>query len=71
MAHFERSTGRYGERGERYVYMDTGYASQSVHLLAVELGLGTVAIGAFDDAEVAVVLETDGAPLKIMPVGRP
>ncbi len=71
VAHFERSTGRYGERGERYVYMDTGYASQSVHLLAVELGLGTVAIGAFDDAEVAAVLETGGAPLKIMPVGKP
>ncbi len=51
--------------------MDTGYASQSVHLQAVELGLGTVAIGAFDDAEVKALLETDGAPLKIMPVGRP
>lgn len=71
VAYFERSTGRYGERGERYVYMDTGYASQSIHLLAVELGLGTVAIGAFDDAEVAALLETEGDPLKIMPVGRP
>ncbi len=71
VAHFERSTGRYGERGERYVYMDAGYASQSVHLIAVALGLGTVAIGAFDDAEVAALLKTDGAPLKIMPVGRP
>lgn len=71
VAYFERSTGRYGERGERYVYMDTGYASQSIHLLAVELGLGTVAVGAFDDEEVAAVLETDGAPLKIMPVGKP
>lgn len=70
VAYFERSTGRYGERGERYVYMDTGYASQSIHLLAVELGLGTVAVGAFDDEEVAAVLETDGVPLKIMPVGR-
>lgn len=71
VAHFERSTGRYGERGERYVLMDTGYASQSVYLQAVELGLGTVAIGAFDDAGVAALLETDGDPLKIMPVGRP
>ena len=71
VAYFERSTGRYGERGERYVYMDTGYASQSLHLQAVELDLGTVAIGAFDDAEVSAVLETDGAPLKIMPVGSP
>ena len=71
VAHFERTTSRYGERGERYVYMDTGYAAQSVHLQTAELGLGTVAIGAFDDAEVAALLETDGAPLKIMPVGRP
>ena len=69
VAHYERTTGRYGDRGERYVHMDAGYASQNVYLMAEELGLGTVAVGAFDDAGIAAILETTGAPLKIMPVG--
>ena len=71
VAHYERTTTTYGERGERYVHMDTGYASQNVYLLAEELGLGTVAIGAFDDEEVAEILATEGAPLMVMPVGEP
>jgi len=71
VAHYERTTATYGERGERYVHMDTGYASQNVYLMAEELGLGTVAIGAFDDEEVAGILATEGAPLMVMPVGEP
>jgi len=70
VAHYERTTGRYGERGERYVHMDAGYSSQNIYLMAEALDLGTVAVGAFDDAEVAEILETEGAPLKVMPVGR-
>jgi len=70
VAYYERTTGRYGDRGERYVHMDAGYASQNIYLMAEELGLGTVAVGAFDDAGIAAILETAGAPLKIMPVGR-
>lgn len=71
VAHFERTTGRYGERGERYVYMDAGYASQNIYLLAGELGLVTVAVGAFDDGDMAEVLGTGGLPLLVMPVGLP
>jgi len=70
-AYYERTTATYGERGERYVHMETGYASQNVHLIAEELNLGTVAIGAFEDELVAEILETDGEPLMIMPVGVP
>lgn len=71
VAHYERTTGRYGERGKRYVHMDAGYASQNIYLVAEELGLGTVAIGAFDDHKTADILETTGDPLMIMPVGLP
>ncbi len=70
VAHYERTMDRYGDRGERYVHMDAGYASQNIYLMAEELDLGTVAVGAFDDAEVAEILETGGEPLMIMPVGR-
>lgn len=71
VAHFERTTGRYGERGERYVHMDAGYASQNIYLMATELGLATVAVGAYDDGKVAEILTTAGEPLLIMPVGMP
>jgi len=55
-AEFSRTTGHYGKRGARYVYMETGHAAQNVHLQAESLGLGSVAVGAFDDASVSGIL---------------
>ena len=55
-AQFSRTTGRYGKRGIRYVYMEAGHAAQNVHLQAEALGLGSVAVGAFEDAPVSTVL---------------
>lgn len=70
---FARTTGKYEERGVRYVYMDLGHAAENVYLQAVALNLGTVVIGAFDDAAVrqAISLPVGEMPLSIMPVGRP
>jgi len=55
-ASFAKTTKRYGQRGIRYVYMEAGHAAQNVHLQAESLGLGSVAVGAFDDASVSKVL---------------
>lgn len=72
IADFQQVMGKYGERGLRYVYMEAGHAAQNVYLQAAALGLGTVAIGAFDDAEVTRMLRLARVehPLYIMPVGR-
>jgi len=59
---FERTTVKYGERGRQYVHMEAGHAAQNVYLQAAALGLGTVAIGAFDDSAVSALLSLrDGA----------
>jgi SagB-type dehydrogenase family enzyme len=69
---YERTTGRYGERGIRYVHIDVGHAAENVYLQCVSLKLGTVAVGAFDDSQVGAVLKLkkEEAPVYIMPVGR-
>lgn len=70
---YERTTGRYGSRVERYVHIEVGHAGQNIYLQATALGLATVAIGAFDDEQVREVLRLDKQykPLYIMPVGKP
>jgi SagB-type dehydrogenase family enzyme len=55
-AEFSRTTNHYGKRGMRYVYMEAGHTAQNVHLQAESLGLGSVAVGAFDDNSVSKVL---------------
>jgi SagB-type dehydrogenase family enzyme len=70
---YDRTSRRYGKRGERYVHMEVGHAAENIHLQAVALGLATVEVGAFRDEEVREVLglEEQIKPLYVMPVGRP
>ena len=69
---YERVTGRYGERGVRFVQMEAGHAAQNVCLQVVALKLGTVTIGAFDDDSVKKVLGVSGneTPLYNLPIGK-
>ena len=69
---YERTMGRYGERGIRYVHMEAGHAAQNVYLQAVALNLGTVVVGAFHDNQVKEILNLaeDEEPLYIIPVGK-
>jgi SagB-type dehydrogenase family enzyme len=70
-AEYQRTTKRYGERGIRYVHIEVGHVGQNIYLQAESLGLGTLAVGAFYDEEVARVLNLPEAhePLYVMPVG--
>ena len=67
-----RTTRMYADRGERYVFMEAGAVMQNISLEAVELGLGTVIIGAFDDQAIGEIFDLQGLkPLGLMPVGYP
>ena len=72
-AEFARTTRRYGERGIRYVYMEASHAAQNVHLQAESLGLGSVAVGAFNDDSVSKVLSLPDhlEPIYMVAVGYP
>ncbi len=71
-ATFSKTVQKYGKRGrERYVCMDLGHSAQNIYLQATALGLGTCAVGAFNDAEVkkTMQLPEEEEPLYIMPFG--
>jgi SagB-type dehydrogenase family enzyme len=70
---FERTTRRYGKRGERYVWIEAGHASQNVYLQATSLGLATVAIGAFYDDRIREIIGARGQErvLYMMTLARP
>ena len=73
-ARFDRITAKYADRGYRYAYIEAGSICQNIYLQATALGLGTVAVGAFNDDALNKLLEIDGvseAALLIMPVGIP
>ena len=70
---YDRTTGKYGDRGIRYVHMEVGAAAQNVDLQATAIELGTVFIGAFHDEQVQQVLDlrAEEQPLCLLPIGRP
>ena len=69
---YSRTTGKYGQRGRRYVHMEVGHAAQNVYLQATARGLGTVMVGAFEASEVraAMGIPGDHEALGLMPLGH-
>jgi SagB-type dehydrogenase family enzyme len=69
---YKRTTHTYGERGIRYVHMDTAHAAQNILLQAAALKLGSVVVGAFDDDRVkdTIKMQRNEDPLYLIPVGR-
>jgi nitroreductase len=67
-----RSGSKYGRRGETlYAVQDATIAAAYAQLAAVDAGLATVWVGAFDDAAVAEVVGAPphARPVAILPVG--
>jgi SagB-type dehydrogenase family enzyme len=69
---YERSSIKYGKRAKRYCMIESGCIAENIHLQVESLRLGTVIIGAFEDARVQKVLglKKNVKPLIIMPVGK-
>jgi SagB-type dehydrogenase family enzyme len=69
---YERITRKYSSRGIRYVHMEVGHTAENVYLQAGALSLGTVIVGAFDDASIKQILDLPELehPLCLLPVGR-
>lgn len=68
-----RTSPRFGPITDRLLDLEVGHAAQNVSLQAVALGLGTVVVAAFREADLAAALQlADGErPIYLMPVGRP
>ena len=70
----ERSEAGYGKRGvELYCRQDTAAAAMLLLLAATALRLGACWVGAFDDSQVAGVLQLSATlhPVAIVPIGVP
>ncbi len=70
---FKRTQDKYGNRGERYVYMEAGHAAQNAYLQSESLKLGMVVIGAFNDQNLidTFQLPDNHQPIYVIPIGHP
>lgn len=69
----DRTRIKYGDRGYRYILIETGHLGQNISLLATELGLGSCALGGFIDAEVDRLLDinfTKETTLYLIAIGK-
>lgn len=69
----ERTARKYGQRAERYCFLEAGHVAQNILLQATALDLGGVPIGSFDDDTVARTLKLppDHRVLYLLPIGHP
>jgi SagB-type dehydrogenase family enzyme len=65
-----RTAAKYDERAEQYVLIEGGGIMQAVLLQVVDLGLGGVPIGSFDDTEMQELIGTDAMPVLIIAIGH-
>jgi SagB-type dehydrogenase family enzyme len=68
-----RTAERFGDLAGRLFDLEAGHVAQNVSLQAVALGLGTVVVAAFREAELAAALRLGAGerPLYLLPLGRP
>lgn len=64
-----------GRRGQRYVWLEAGHASQNIYLQATEAGLGAVLVAGFHDDRLLnldpAIVPTGHHPLALLGIGYP
>ena len=68
-----RSEYSYGNRGYRYIFLDSGHVCQNLYLASEAIGCGACAVGAYDDDKINDLFGLDGETqfvIYIAPVGR-
>ncbi|WP_202319731.1 nitroreductase family protein [Archaeoglobus neptunius] len=72
-ANYPRSMRVYGERGRLYAEQDATASIENILLAVTALNLGAVWVGAFDEEEVAEILNLPESvrPMAIIPIGHP
>lgn len=70
---YPRTASKYGFRSYRYALLDTGHVGMAIYIISTALGLGTCAVGAYEDEAIDRVLPLDENEYSIIiyPVGRP
>ena len=71
---FERTLGKYGDRGYRYLLLEAGHAMQNINLCAAALGLGSCNLGGFFDDELGDLLRLEHGvefPVYAVAIGVP
>jgi SagB-type dehydrogenase family enzyme len=71
---FERSLWKYKDRGYRYLLLEAGHVAQNCNLAATALGLGSLNLGGFFDADLTALLKMEideEVPLYAVAVGQP
>ncbi|TXT49356.1 MAG: SagB-type dehydrogenase domain-containing protein [Spirochaetes bacterium] len=69
-----RSEWRYGKAADKLVALDAGHSCQNLYLACEALGLGTCAVGAYDQRKLDDFMGLDGEDMFALyaaPVGRP
>lgn len=70
----ERTMGKYGDRGYRYILFEAGHVAQNIALTAAGLGLGSLSLGGFFDTVMADLFDLDiekEVPLYGLALGLP
>ena len=74
IANIERSSVRYGKRGELYAIQDATASIMNILLMAYSIGMGSCWVGAFDEDAIRILLGLhliNIRPIAIIPIGYP
>ncbi len=58
---FNRTVGKYGERGYRYALIESGHIAQNISLVCAAMELNCCAIGGFHDRKLEELIDIDGS----------